>query len=371
MGQENDDKIIRDLINSDFEVVTIDSKFNIKKLITDIAAQKELACDIVHLQKSISEAVDSFAKNNLLPKMEFTHVREQGLRIWGRRDNIAISRFTLSQILHELASLSDPEETKKALYKAGCKSALQFFADFIPFLRINNELKIPENEREFLGLLSAFDVRSAWWAEDPIIQPEALYLLFIIKEPFTGFPWSENDPHTFNEFVQGYILSLYNCSSEFLRVIHWAQEKPYSSNYAVECLCEEIAPKQLFLKIFITNKYSSEFDKIDRMFFKFYNAFLVGSGSPFLDLNESHLAYKELITTLKEVFGDSVKYDTELWKEINKRKISPLYKACHDDKPENLLIEIKMNYQSWKIEYLKKLDINVEMNIANANKPID
>ncbi len=180
-------KQVRDFIMSRTRL-KFDSSVHIDDFIIKKAGKDELAADMDRLYDLLHSAVDSFGKT-LRPKLQFTSVREAGFRIWGRRDNIAISKFTMSQLLSELAEICNPEKLEVALHAAGCRSGFQFFQDFLPLLAQERRLMIPETEVEFLNTLSAFDERSSWWTKPPQFTSEGKFLSIELHQPFTAFPW--------------------------------------------------------------------------------------------------------------------------------------------------------------------------------------
>lgn len=369
MSLINDDPVFQSLEKK--VKYTIDSSANIEELIIQRAAEREAEAETAELKRSINHAIDNFSQDKLYPKFEFTNIREQGLKIWGKKDNLAISQYSMSQILHELASICNKEDIEKALYNAGCKSAFQFFSDFLPHLRNSHNIKLPENEIEFLRLMGSFDQRSSWWSEKPILETDDKYFVAILNKPFTKYPWTENDPHTFDAFLCGYMQTLFNCSSDFLRVISLAQDKRHISKYCLACTYEYvIKPELVYLKFFISDKYIPEFEDIDRLFFRSYNGFISGLNTKSnIDLFESFEYYAELIGAMKNAFEETITYDTNLLNELNKRKGS--IQKTHEDRPDNLLIELKNNYQVLKIEKLMKLDSELMEVMNNANKGVD
>src|SRR5687767_8599064 len=212
------EKEVRDFIASR-QRLKFDSSVHIDDLIIKKAADRELEGDMGRLYDSIKSALDSFAKSALRPKLQFTDVKEAGFRIWGKRDNIAISKFTMSQILNEFAGICDSARMTKALHAAGSRSAFQFFQDFLPLLNDDRRLLIPESEIEFLQTLAAFDLRSSWWTKPPQFTQEDRFLLVVINQPFTAFPWVHGNRHNFNRFIASYFAALYNSAADFLRVV--------------------------------------------------------------------------------------------------------------------------------------------------------
>ncbi len=352
-----------------FETVKIDSSTNIEKLIIDKSAESELCTSTTELKRSIEQAIESFSREKLYPKLEFTNIREQGLRVWGKKSNIAISQFTMSRIFHELASIADPQKIMDALFKAGCESAVQFFSDFLQHLRFGHELMLPDNEIEFLGLMGIFDQRSGWWSEKPRYEFSENSVLILIKKPFTSFPWVENDPHTFNDFLCGYFQTLFNCSSDFLRVIHWINGKSFKSQYCVQCTFEEtIRPELLNLKLFVTHKYVPEFEEIDKILFSSYKGFISHTnGKSNINFTDFPEYYHDLILALKEAFGEMIAYSLDISKELSMRR----EKYFQEHLPNQLLLDIKMNYQALKIEELFKLDASLREVITGESRGVD
>jgi len=363
------DKIVQQVMDG-FSTIKIGSAFDIEKLIIDRAAERELADDLEKLTTRVDDSLRSFARDVLYHKLEFTHIREQGLKIWGKKDNLAFSQFTISQILHEVAAICNPEQLKIALTNAGSKSAFQFFVDFLPHLRVDHELHLPEDAFAFLQLLGSFDVRSAWWEEIPRHQQDDHFDTLILKRPFTNFPWSETDSHTFHDFLSGYVQTLFNCCTDFLRIYSLIQGKTYVGRFAVACTYEQmVSPDILHLHLFMTRKYISEFENIDRIIYAGYTGFHTGGSQSIIDLAERPEYYSDLISSMKEVFGNSINYEKNLFSELARRRL--INQVCHEDKPNNLLVDILVNYYKEKAKTLLSVDSEIQKVMENVSNGVD
>lgn len=346
-----------------------DKSIDITELILDASAERELSESIEVLNDTIKDALGSFANTHLKPKMQFTHVKEAGFRIWGGRDNLAMSKFTMSHLLHELCAVCGVEKRDEALAVAGCKSAFQFFDDFFTIVTEGNKLLLPENELEFLWILTEFDYWSSFWTARPTFVEEESFISITLQHPFTTFPWVDNDSHTFNSFLCAYLRTLYNCAADLHRVISFALNRVHKSKFAIEVVdMEQMDPKRVYLRIYLTDKYIEQYNEIDRIFVYVLQNYFRNPDNRNIDLAEFQQHYKVLVTALRSVFGDRIHFKEDIRVEILNRKNSEFHN--HVGEPASIIIELRDLYQRLRTEELTKLDYELLKEIEHAKKPV-
>ena len=240
-----------------------ESGTKIGDFVVDKSAERHIEALQERLFLQVKKSLAQTLRSLLAPSFQFTHVNEAGLRIWGKEDNVAVSRSTLQHILNNLRVVTAPEAFKKAMEQAGRRAGLEFFDQFRAVLTIDNTRYVPSNHVDFLGVLAQFDELSGWWTSaKPLLERD--YISIVVRKPFWRHPWHDAENHHGDEFLCGYLFSLYNAAAEYMNVTAkaagWLNKKSYSTS--VETI-EEPDPNESFFRILITDKYPEDLVALD------------------------------------------------------------------------------------------------------------
>jgi len=183
------------------------------------------------------DAVKGALKNELIrtlkPHLEFKfeHVREGDFRIWGRKDNIALSKRTICEIFSAIRTseneiLECPFSKynnsceEKSLFRAGYKSARLFIDDLCDLLIEGDTLDVPGTIECLFLLALSFDEKSAWWESPFAFYNENDWYSLELNKPFTKFPFvsdgNSSERTTQSPFLEGYFLGIFNGGSDLL-----------------------------------------------------------------------------------------------------------------------------------------------------------
>lgn len=345
---------------------------DIESFIIDKSASEELTKDMAQLQKSIWSSLETFARDILKPKLEFTHVLEAGFRIWGARDNMAISKSTMSCLLHEIKAFCAESELNSALHIAGAKSAFQFFDDFLSFLVNDSHLILPENQTEFMKTLAAFDQRSSWWNTMPEFQDEGLYKTIILDRPFTSYPWSDGDTNDFNSFLSSYLLTLANCSSDFLRIANWIREREFKEKGTYTIYCDQLpnfTRKRSIYRLISSTIYSEDFIDLDTSVFITQTARLLSGAEDTFEYGIFPDFYKRFVEQLSLLYKKDLEFSSDIVSEIERRK--QLCSSSNLVTPEAIFVDLRFRYQEFKLDFLRCSDSAAKKVRDDADAGID
>jgi hypothetical protein len=311
----------------------------------------------IEMQKIIETLSDAVKKeltiilgSSLAPTFEYKHVNEQGLRIWGKAENVAISKTTFIEILDNLKSVAKSEaEYENALYLAGSKSALGFFDQFINILSPSeNELNIPSNVVDFLNVLGSFDSKSAWW-EKIQYGEEKDYLEITIYKPFWRYPWFETSNHHYTSFIAGYLLTLHNCCYDFIHVVSDQEGHIFNDHIGIKIeIYQDPDFTQSHLKLTRFDKYIKDLLDIDKIIFDLSD--WLSSNSEFEDNRDNiYNKFEELVLEIEKVLSLKITKANGTLKEVkdNYRKNSPDYLR---NIFYQLLNDIRIEYNKLRIQ---------------------
>ena len=95
------------------------------------------------------------------------------------------------------------------------------------------------------------------------------YVSAIIKKPFTSYPWLDKEAEINNMFLRGYIQTLFNCSSDILRVISEANKiKMGERKFAVRIVrFDEPDPEKEYLHIHYSDCYVGQWLEIEKVIY--------------------------------------------------------------------------------------------------------
>ncbi|EFL51051.1 hypothetical protein DesfrDRAFT_2210 [Solidesulfovibrio fructosivorans JJ]] len=330
-------------------------------LIIKETSKTELEKHTQELRDSLSKVATETLNKILIPHYEFTNLREQGVRIWGKKDNVVLAKNTVIELLNGIRNLCPKVDFDKALFLAGKKSGYAFFDDFKRILYINNNFFIPQDINDFLKILFKFDSRSGWWEESVEITDgknsqgdgEGTYKVIRLSKSFLKFPWIDPDFGYFNTFFAGYFFSLYNCCSDFLRIISESKFFKYKMSFCYDAFPQDEPHNGFtFIQLYETDKYfESDFQEIDYGFFVLSELF--SSGDPQITseillrstekliniLNSLHLTTKKEQDNLKYIFTHN-----GLWRDYVKRH-----------KMLQIFYDLKNTYDNFRVEKVKDL----------------
>lgn len=329
---------------------------DIDTLIIDHSAQTKVNETVDFLFGRIHKILDKEVNSILAPRFAFENVSESGIMICGKEGNIATAKNTFFELFSAFQKECDLECFKKATYLAGRKSALQFSDDFRKIMTIDGITQLPNSEEKFMHLYSKFDCRSAWW-EEPVDYldertPVAPYVSAIIKKPFTSYPWLDKESEKNNLFMRGYIQTLFNCSSDILRVISEVNNiKMGERKFAVRIVrFDEPDQEKEYLHIHYSDCYVGRWLEIDKAIYLMVSLLLTAEKKE--NIVELVNMFDELSELLKEITGLDMK-STEVYKNI----IAAVQESLRDVEADKfrlrfLLNEIRIIYEDYRIEKL-------------------
>jgi hypothetical protein len=224
---------LKDVISRE-KIQIYDDEQKLDQFIIKESAKHEIADLVNRLSKSLEDKLKSELSKSLPPNFEMVHVREQGLRIWGKEDNVALAKSTVAEIFENFKNVLEPTEFEGILFNTGRRAALSFFDQFREILKIDSVLYITSSIEVFLNLLATFDQRSAWWEELKYDEADINTLSITIKKPFWRYPWFEDDNHYYDQFAAGYLLSLHNSCFDYLHVLSIIKERTFKESFAIE-----------------------------------------------------------------------------------------------------------------------------------------
>lgn len=303
------------------------------------------------LVSSLKDELTTILSSSLAPSFEYKHVNEQGLRIWGKAENVAISKATILELLDSLKSVAKNEvDFEKTLFLAGSKSALGFFDQFrIILTSLDDVTKLPSSVVDFLDALGQFDAKSAWWEKIQYIEEKG-YIEITIYKPFWRYPWFETSNHFYTSFIAGYILTLHNCCFDYLNII--ANQESHTFNEQIGIKIEIYQDPDFLhshLKLIRYDKYVKDFLTID----DFIDTLVVWLSSN-----------NEFEKNREQIYGNFEKLMKEI-KDSLKIKI---------DDADKTLKEIKENFGKNSPEYLRNVlykllnDIRIKYNDLRIEK---
>lgn len=342
------------MLASDTQITTKD--VDVDQLIIDNTAQKKVDETTDILYERLRNVLKNEINSILAPRFTFENVSESGIMICGKEGNIATAKNTFFEIFNAFCSACSEKQFKESTRLAGRKSALQFSDDFRKMLTIDNVTQLPNSEEKFMNLYSKFDCRSAWW-EEPIDYFESgtanePYISAIIKKPFISYPWIEQNSGKNNLFLQGYIQTLFNCSSDILRVIGEAKGvKIGERKMALKVVAaDEPDQEKEYLQIYCTDAYIEQWMRIDQMIYSIVS-FLI-SAKDKEDIVELVVMIEELKDVLLGITGIEIVKETDYEKII-----TTVQKTLRDVEADKfrlhfLLNDIRILYEDYRLEKL-------------------
>lgn len=331
---------------------------DVDQLIIDNTARKKVDETVEVLFAKMKGSIQQEVESIFAPRFEFENVSESGIIICGKEGNIATSKSAFFEIFHAYKKVCTAEQFEEATYLAGRKAALHFSDDFRKVLCINNKVKLPNTEEKFMNLYSKFDHRSAWW-EKPVeyLDKEAEdkpYISAAFKKPFTTYPWIDGDNETNNLFLIGYIQTLFNCSSDILRVIGESKKMSMQDRkMALKVVAEDqLDQEKEQLQIYYTNQYVRTWLEIDRIIYCAVNMVLGASSGE--NIRECVEALKELKEQLSSALGRDIAEETDY------NRVSKLVRQTVRDIEANkfrlhvLLNEFRILYEDYRIQQLDR-----------------
>lgn len=293
----------------------------------------------------------------LAPRYTFENVSESGIMICGKEGNIALAKSTLFEIFTAFNNVCPIQKFEEALWVAGRRSALHFSDDFRKVMTIDNVTQLPNSEEKFMNLYSKFDYRSAWW-EAPVDYFEAgtandPYVSATVKKPFTSFPWSDGDLRKNNAFLLGYIQTLYNCSSDILRVISETRGiRMGERKFALKIVTDDQPDQETeFIQLYYTKTYIQEWISVDQMIY-YIIAFLV-SAEVKEDIIELVSMFGDLKERILRITGIVVEKQTDYENVINSVRKSLRDVSANKLRLHFLLNDIRILYEDYRIKKLE------------------
>jgi hypothetical protein len=288
----------------------------------------------------------------LAPQLEVRHVREEGLRIWGKADNVAFSKSTIVGLVDMLRIPSNSAEFASTLSLAGRQAALAFFDQFRRVLRVGNETRLPYGVVPFLQALGEYDERCGWWTQIDYDDSLPEFVSVTISKPFWRFPYTQKDNHHFSDFAAGYILSLHNACYDYLSIISQIAGWKFDDWYTVEAkLFRDPDLDKCHLQLHRTRKAVAEFDTI--------NALICLLVEWLLDDMATDKHREEIVRILyqideevKKVFGEDA--------QLDKTSLNAFKASQHQFRPEfvrseftRILEKIRCRYEDLRIAKLR------------------
>jgi len=257
----------------------MDREKSIEELIIEENAKTELNKQISLITTEFGKTVADILPKMLTPYLEVNNLKDGGLNIWGKKNNVALANDTFIEILTNIKKFCQEDYFKASLFFSGRKSGYAFFDSFRSILLFQQKkFFLPRTIEDFLKLLTSFDARSGWWDDSVIISAgkeikngftKDQYTVLTITNPFVKYPWIEPEFNCFNSLLSGYFLSLYNCCSDYLNVISHTKQINYKRTFCYDSIIQdEPHTSCLFINLHNTDKYfDNDFKSIDSGFF--------------------------------------------------------------------------------------------------------
>ncbi len=284
--------------NTNFKRIDEENK-KLYELIVNETSERELSTSVELLYEKIKSNLQQSLEQILKPNYKFIHIREPELRFWGKKENIALGKNTLLELYDSLNSLiEDKQALKNKLFLAGRKSAYFYFDEFCHILYKENDLRYCQMLPELVKLLSEFDKNCAWWDREFDIKQGDKLLKFTVFSPFTKYPWIEECENDFDHFIAGYILTVYNCCADLLRIINALEERSrkYKFCSGIEIVDDSFIDKSVF-KLNVKSDYLDNFRNIDEIILA------LGQYLTLYDLSENiNLVINNILDTFKILF---------------------------------------------------------------------
>ena len=303
------------------------------------------------LQGKLQQVITPMLQDVLGPQLEIRHVREEGLRIWGKADNVAFSKSTIVGLLEMLRIPESEKEYSNALYSAGRQAAIGFFDQFRRILRVGNETRIPNGIIPFLEVLGEFDERCGYWTKIDYddSSPEAVSVT--VSRPFWRFPYTQRDNHYFSDFAAGYILSLHNACYDYLSTISRFVDWKFDEFFAIESkVFKDPDLDKCHMQLRRTRKKTAEFEKINDMIFILVE-WLLEDKSTDEHRGEISSNLHEVDEEIQRVFGKDSQLDkTELKEfEVNHNQFRPEFVR---NEYTHILQRVRVRYEDLRISKL-------------------
>lgn len=270
---------------SDLSVAYANHKQIKNKIIAKSASETiESTANAIHdsLKKTLVDNLSQYLEPHF--RFQFEHVQESGFRIWGKKENIALSKRTILEIFS--AIYSDPAKfnpldrfgvygndmQSKALFKSGYKSGRIFVDDLCDLLINKTQMDLPDNIAGLVHLCIEFDEQSAWWDQHNTFYPEKDYYSLELTRPFTKFPFVtdgvEDATPNFSAFLEGYLVAIFNGCSDLLFNLFRIMRKEFHREICINVkdVSEGHSSRGMY-RIYFSKKYVSEYMDIDRMCF--------------------------------------------------------------------------------------------------------
>ncbi len=302
------------------------------------------------LQEQLQKAIVPILQKILGPQLEVRHVREEGLRIWGKSDNVAFSKSTIVGLL-EMLLAPKSDQFEATLFLAGRQAALGFFDQFRRILRVGDETRLPNGVIPFLQALGEFDERSGWWTgidyDDSV--PETVSVT--VSKPFWRFPYTDTtNNHYFSDFAAGYILSLHNACYDYLSIISQVAGWKFDDLFAVEAkVFKDPDPDKCHLQLRRTKKSVAEFENINAMICLLVEWLLDDSAT---DKHREEIEKKlhQIDDEIHRVFGEDAQLDKSRLSEVNQEHYRPQYVRSEFTQ---ILQQVRCRYEDLRIAKLK------------------
>ena len=305
----------------------ISERGKIDDFIIEKSAKAEVQKITDELIKTFRKKLEDILKTSLAPTFEYKHISETGLRIWGKAENVAISKSTFVEIFNAIKSISNDDLiTQTVLENAGSKTALAFFDTFREILYLENIQYVPTEIINFMDVLGEFDTKSAWWEAITYNSSKNGFDISITK-PFWRYPWFDKTNHLYTSFISGYLLTLHNCCYDYINIVSRNTERNFKESFGIKIeILPDLDDTKSSLKLIRTKKYIDEFYEIDIMIHLLIDWL---SSEDNLKANRSEVF--ELFDSLRDKINMTFKCEIDcssgLLKELyeNKSKDSPLY----------------------------------------------
>lgn len=244
-----------------------DDEEDIYKFIVAETADREIRKIADQIQDDLGKGLTGLLRGALQERVEVGHIREEGLRIWGKADNVAFSKDTAIHLLSVFKSAMPSDAFSDALADAGERAALHFFDHFRTILTIDQNDYVPRSIVDFLSALGQFDRRSGWWDNIEFDDSTPGVLDIAITKPFWRFPFDDKLNHENTAFAAAYIYTLHNCCYDYMRSIYLMQGFAFESPIALSVtVFKDPDFEKSHLQLKRTDEVITEFDPITARF---------------------------------------------------------------------------------------------------------
>jgi len=325
---------------------------DVYECIVQEAAQSQIRKLSQALEKKFQQAITPLLKEALAPQLEVRHVREEGLRIWGKADNVAFSKSTIVGLLEMLRVASSSDQFNTALLLAGRQAALGFFDQFRRILRVGGQTRLPKNVLPFLIVLGEFDERSGWWEGIEYDDSAADRISVTVSRPFWRFPFTDKGNHHFSDFAAGYILSLHNCCYDYLSTVSQVTDSKFDDWFALEArVFRDPDLDKCHLMLHRTRKTIAEFESINALIFILVE-WLLDDITTDKHRDEIVSKLRQINEDIGKVFGESAGLDEAKLSEIQvvQQKFRPEFVR---NEFTSILQQLRCRYEELRITKLK------------------